>query len=437
MPTPAAEILSKSILPTWMDSTEIRASIAAEIRQRSLFSAKMTSMGYLKTLQRVCAAYADGTINAADARLRLLQTLEGLGFDVSGQGGLRDPSSPRRLNLIIETQRKMAASVARLQAQTPDAREAYPAWRLERYGSRREPREDWPVRWYQAGQAVGWVGAHRSQMVALKSSPIWQALGEGAGGFRDTLGNPYPPFAYGSGLEWTDVSAEESERLGLGRYQLTEAERVSLAPSDAELRDAMAKTGLTPEDFLIVANSADAREYVRDDHGRFAEVPGKKVKGQNTWETLGYKAGKEFHCDPAVERVAPEEAKRLIGTKKESVTDPLGRTIRIDEDTLKHIEDHEEEDADERLKDYARAKEAIRNPHEIWRDLMRHGGKPRWKYAHYFDDGGQRNVIFVVVEVKEDPARGKKTYVLSWHKSHKSFDHWRYGRRIYVRKGEK
>ena len=66
-------------------------------------------------------------------------------------------------------------------------------------------------------------------MIALKSSPIWAALGAGAGGFRDTLGNPYPPFAYGSGLDWDDVERERCEELGL--IGPGEVARVPDAPS--------------------------------------------------------------------------------------------------------------------------------------------------------------------------------------------------------------
>ncbi|MGN0886658.1 MAG: hypothetical protein ACI4RT_06635 [Candidatus Spyradenecus sp.] len=65
-------------------------------------------------------------------------------------------------------------------------------------------------------EAVGWQGARKGRrMVALKSSPIWEALGNGAGGFRDTLGNPYPPFAYGSSYEWSELSRAEAQALGL------------------------------------------------------------------------------------------------------------------------------------------------------------------------------------------------------------------------------
>jgi len=52
-------------------------------------------------------------------------------------------------------------------------------------------------------------------MIALKDSPIWQALGDGAGGYRDTLGNPYPPFAFSSGMAWRGVRRERCIEMGL------------------------------------------------------------------------------------------------------------------------------------------------------------------------------------------------------------------------------
>ena len=52
-------------------------------------------------------------------------------------------------------------------------------------------------------------------LVALKNSPIWQALGDGVGGYNDTLGNPYPPFAFDSGMAWVGVDRSECIKLGL------------------------------------------------------------------------------------------------------------------------------------------------------------------------------------------------------------------------------
>lgn len=247
MPSPEATILAKTPLPMPWGSDEIRARYAAQIRERAFFSARTIQMDYVRRLQEVCAEYAAGRINAADARTGLQTILDELGLS-DRTGALTDLGSARRLNLILRTQRQMAASAARLAEQTPDVLDAWPAWRLTRMGTRAVPRDDWPARWHAAGERVGWRGAHRSQMVALKASPIWQALGDGAGGFRDAIGNPYPPFAFGSGLDWVDVSREEALRLGLEPDGQAPAQ-ANLAPSDAEIAEAVAKTGMGPEFF--------------------------------------------------------------------------------------------------------------------------------------------------------------------------------------------
>jgi len=57
----------------------------------------------------------------------------------------------------------------------PNLLDAYPAYRLIRVESRRIPR-DWYERWGEAGAAVGWEGASKTDLVALKTSPIWAAL---------------------------------------------------------------------------------------------------------------------------------------------------------------------------------------------------------------------------------------------------------------------
>jgi len=253
MPTPASQILAKTPMPTHLSSEEIRDQWSAEMRRRALFSARTTEAGYLSRLRDVLARVAGGQEDAATARMHLLRQLDALGYDAQAGGfpgaqtgtpdaGMQDLSGRRRLNLIIDTQRQMAASAAMLAAQTPAEVEAFPAWRLERYEGRQVPREDWPARWSAAGNSVGWAGALRSDAVALKSSPIWQALGDGAGGFRDALGNPYPPFAYSSGLNWSPVSAEECRTLGLAVAQAA-VPGARLRPGEREIADVLRRHG--------------------------------------------------------------------------------------------------------------------------------------------------------------------------------------------------
>lgn len=235
----------KALLPTTLGSGEIRERIAADILRRSVFSARMASAPYLAELREVLVQFASGDVNSADATLALTQSLERMGHSPQDGNAIANPASQQRLDLILKTNRQMAASVARIEAQTPDTLDDFPGWELMRFSGRLVPREDWHRRWAAAGDAVGWQGAARHtgeypewSFIALKSSPIWAALGSGAGGFRDTLGNPYPPFAYGSGLDWDDVGRERCEALGLLEpgAQIT-LERTSLAPGAAEVAD--------------------------------------------------------------------------------------------------------------------------------------------------------------------------------------------------------
>ena len=233
----------KDLLPTTLGSEEIRDQIAADILRRSVFSARMASATYLARIRDVCARMLSGEINQATAVKDLMQELQAMGHSPLDDGGLSNPASLRRLNLIVDTQTQMAASVARIDNQTEATLMLWPAWELVRLEGRAQPRQDWPARWRAAGESVAWDGALQRRMIALKGSPIWQALGQGAGGFRDTLGNPYPPFAYSSGLDWQEVSAEECQRLGLSTASDSAPEAASLSPGMQDIRDAIERYG--------------------------------------------------------------------------------------------------------------------------------------------------------------------------------------------------
>ena len=246
--TPADIQRIKDLLPTSLGSDELRSSIASDILRRSVFSARMESARYLAKIREVAAQIVDGTINQSQARELLLRELAQMGHSPLDGGGLANPASIRRLNLIIDTQRQMAASVSRIQTQTPGTLAAYPAWELTRLVDKHVPREDWPARWRNAGESIGWEGALKDRFIALKTSPIWQALGDGAGGFRDTLGNPYPPFAYSSGMAWVAVDRETCERLGLSGPEQETVPSASLSPAEKDIADAASRLGFTLED---------------------------------------------------------------------------------------------------------------------------------------------------------------------------------------------
>ena len=260
--TAAETILNKGILPTHLDSAEIRAQIAAEIRRRSIFSAMVAKAGYLERMREAFAKAASGEWNDAKVREVMQQALDDLGFDRDAKlftdelglrkppeaGTLQDLSSRVRMQLQIETNVRQARSVAQAKAgSTPSALSMFPAWKLVRIYDRNLPRA-WAMRWQAAGDSVAWEGAAKGyprptgdpRMIALKSSPIWQAIGAGAGGYGDTLGNAYPPFAFGSGLGWIEATAAESKEAGLGESGPV---KIQLDPGEREIADALKRLG--------------------------------------------------------------------------------------------------------------------------------------------------------------------------------------------------
>jgi hypothetical protein len=145
--------------------------------------------------------------------------LASLGYqpDPDKRGTLQDLSSDRRINLVLETNAAVAQGEGWwLQGQDPAVLDAWPAQELYR-AEGREKNRDWAARWRIAGQAsgsaMGWT-MDDGRMVALKNHPIWGRLGDGSL-FADGLGNPWPPFAFGSGMDVRDVTRGEAVRLGL------------------------------------------------------------------------------------------------------------------------------------------------------------------------------------------------------------------------------
>ena len=163
-------------------------------------------------------ALVSGEINAAEARARLQAKLAEVGYDADARGdtGIQNLASRARIDLVLRTNRAMAVGATQARG-TPVDRALYPAWRLERYEGRRVPRMDWPRRWRDAANAVGWEGVARGdEMIARKDAPGRAAHVAGTGGYDDAIGNAYPPFAFNSGLAWSPVSASCADRLGVG-----------------------------------------------------------------------------------------------------------------------------------------------------------------------------------------------------------------------------
>lgn len=244
---------SREVFPTDLSSGDIR-DLSRDLRMRSIFSARTTNAEYLAEIGEVVDDILAGKINMADGRLRLFRKLRQLGYDPevgfpedmrrvppAERGSLRDLSSEMRLNLVLETNMRIAANYGRMvEGNTEHARFAYPAWELVRLYQRAVPRgtpeshsPGWAVRWNSAGEFVDWEGALTSTMIARKDSPIWQALGDGAGGYEDTLSNPFPPFAFRSGMAWRAVDRARCIALELVTAdEIPEPMEGKLSPSD-------------------------------------------------------------------------------------------------------------------------------------------------------------------------------------------------------------
>lgn len=206
-------------LPTDLSAAEL-ARIDERILEASLFSAKTNNEVYLKRLDEQLRDILDGKLDLATARLALRRELQRLGYepDPEKRGTIQDLSSDRRINLVLETNQQMAQGYGNWrQGQDPAVLDQWPAQELFRAINSKNKRKDptWQERFRMAGrasgQSKGWT-IQDGRMVALKNHPLWEKLGTL---FKDGLGNPYPPFAFGSGMDVRDVNRKTAIELGL------------------------------------------------------------------------------------------------------------------------------------------------------------------------------------------------------------------------------
>ena len=274
VPTDALQQLRhREVFETDLGHAELRG-LSQEFKSRIIFTARGTNAEFVQELKDVCDDILSGKINQATGRFRLLGKLKELGYDPAvgfpadladippaEKGSLQDLSSQQRLDLMIETNVRMAQNFGRMVAgnQRYELRE-YPAWELVRLFHREVPRgkkrvegvivddepNGWPRRWQEAAESVQHEGVAERGMIARKDSPLWPALGAGAGGHQDTLGNPFPPFAFRSGMGWRAVPRAECLDLGLVEGEEIPAPMTgTLAPAESEVVKAYDR--LSPE----------------------------------------------------------------------------------------------------------------------------------------------------------------------------------------------
>jgi hypothetical protein len=231
----------RALLPTTLGSAELRDAIAADIRARSVFSARTGSAVYLSQVAEIVRQIAAGDMDLATGRVTLMQTLDALGYTPEegfpevpeGEvppalaGTLQDLRSARRIDLLLDTQVELVRGRGQqIRGSTPDALYSHPAWELVRLIPRDVPRNwggmhdgtpprhmkaiDPRPRWTIAGGQPTSTG----RLIALKGDPIWGELGS-SGNFDDALDVDFPPFAFNSGMRWLPVRRGEVTALGI------------------------------------------------------------------------------------------------------------------------------------------------------------------------------------------------------------------------------
>jgi len=204
---------ARSLLPTTGVTADLQR-LAPAIKRRALFSATVDLVEPLQTLDDGVNAILRGETDQASVRLAMKKLWQSLGYepDENEAGGLRDLSSSKRINLQIETNVDTARGYGYYAAtHNADTLDEYPAQELFRATNPRDPdaARDWEERWMQAGGEF-----FGGRMIALKTDDVWNRLGD-PDLFPDGLGNPWPPFAFNSGMDVRGITRDEAVQLGL------------------------------------------------------------------------------------------------------------------------------------------------------------------------------------------------------------------------------
>ena len=249
---------AKHLLPAGLTSAEYK-EMGTAMRNTSFFSARTYLTNVLDQYKQSVDSILDPStetradrvtpdnpegkvttgLNPATARARLKAFFEKIGYSAKPgeEGTIKDLSSDARINLVVKTNVQVNQGAGQfIQGNAnQDVIDAFPAWELVRYEDREVPRgerrgpkgaivddpgNDWPSRFRAAAEEAGDDAAlevleKTGRMIALKSSGVWQALGDGAGDHDDALGNPFPPFAFNTGMWTEDVAYKECVEVGL------------------------------------------------------------------------------------------------------------------------------------------------------------------------------------------------------------------------------
>lgn len=468
--------------PTPMSSAELRG-LGRDVWRRSVMSARTTNAAYLAEVAEVLDDLISGKIEMPTAKMRLYFKLKELGYDPevgfpedmgkvppAQRGSLRDLSSQKRLKLVLETNRQIASGYGRMVDGNRDyALYTWPAWELVRIYDRDVPRGSpdshsigWAYRWRDAGGKFYEGG----RMIARKDDPVWQALGDGSGGYEDTLGNPYPPFAFRSGFGWKAVEREECLRLGIitgeempGRTEApledTGGDAVRKIyqswPEDIrqQFRAELAEQMETTRDWLRKEMEAHKSRQIAESRplqnagydpsqprgcgGRWGSLmapdkggefgDGGRMEQEQDWLSLGLDSAENIPAQtPQPKLVTREEALEKL-SEPYVKTDPLGFEIVFGTRLREHLEAHEDEMS---IRFLPHMEIAVTDPAEIWFRNTKDG--PRiFHLAVFARPDGSRSFAVVSHQIGEM----KGNIVTATPKTHAGLNAMRHGKLLY------
>lgn len=235
-------------------------------RERSFWMAGVTRASILDEFRGELATILQGGTNIPEATRRLQGFLDASGYQPKPgeEGTIKDLRTPRRIAISLSTNVKLLQGWGKKERGMRDAAmRAFPAWELVRLDGRRVPRE-----WHQLWEDAGGTLTDDGRMIALKTDPIWQALGHI---FEDSIGVDYPPFCWGSGMGWRPVSRREAKALGLLDGWTPPAPRPVASPNESlQVSDRIA----TPEIRAQLAARLKGLVEFRDDLIVFTDPTG-------------------------------------------------------------------------------------------------------------------------------------------------------------------
>jgi len=413
-----SRLSDKTVVGSRLRSAEW-ADVPLGLREASLFSAGVENARTLSVMREKLLQGAqqirDGTF--VDRSRFVADLRQHLGAAPGDSGNLADITSRKRLELIWHFQMQDAHAHATYKADLdPNLLDAFPAYRLVRIESRRVPRE-WFSLWAAAGASVNWVGASRTVMVALKTSPIWAALSQ--------FGRPWPPFRYGSGMGLEDVDRDETEALGLLPRGESPAARLQRLREGSAAAQQDWNEGLRASVKGIAPEMRDHLALAFGDQVSFdaaGAVAWTRRTPYTDWQEQGLTSAKTWQpTEPMPARITPDEGRAQL-EQGVTVRDPAGAEITFDASTLSHWQGYA--DAPQRPAFLPAALRAVEAPLEKWTQATQDAyialfARPQGVYRGvvvFAQPGGVVRTYFVKEPGALDAAR-KGVKVQSWPRS--------------------